>query len=468
MCNGEGMEGRSKNIRILIVEPDDINRANLRHLLEREDYRTSSTIRGTVALENLKRNHFHILFSNLTTADMDGIELMQQARRLRPDLEVIFVTDQATVETAVESMMAGAFSYLPRPFSIEHLYSLVDQALEKTMIRREIRLRHHEIGKEKGIQFIGQAPSIVQLKSDIAEIAQLDCNVLITGETGTGKELVASTIHALSQRADQCFLPINCSALTEELMLNELFGHEKEAFTGASRFRTGLFESANGGIILLDEIGEMPPAMQVKLLRVLQEKKIMRVGGTRQIDVDVRVLAATNRDLQEEVKKKSFRQDLYYRINVVSIEIPPLRWRRDDIPLLVDHFLAKYLLPKQHVKCIAPESMDILMNYDYPGNVRELENIIERSLAMCREQEIQPYHLPPELNQPQTTLIPPLKEKLYATRTLEEHERNYILSVLSRCNGNRTKAAKKLGIDRVSLWRKLKKYEAQGVDISVL
>jgi DNA-binding NtrC family response regulator len=462
------MATKSKNIRILIVEPDDLNRRNLRHLLKREGYMTFCTVRGEVGLEELKQHHIHILFANLQLDDMDGIQLMQRARRLRPDLEVIFVTDQATVDTAVETMMAGAFSYMPRPFSIEHLFSLVDQALEKTMIRREIRRRHHEIGQEKGIQFIGQSPSIIQLKSDIAEIAQLDCNVLITGETGTGKELVASTIHALSHRADQRFLPINCSALTEELMLNELFGHEKEAFTGASRFRTGLFESADGGIILLDEIGEMPLAMQAKLLRVLQEKKIMRVGGTRQIDVDVRILAATNRELQDEVKNKNFRQDLYYRVNVVSIEIPPLRWRRDDIPLLIDHFLAKYLLPNQHVKCISPESLDILMNYDYPGNVRELENIIERSLAMCREQEIQPYHLPPELNQPQTDLIPPLREELYAIQTLEEHERNYILSVLSRCRGNRTKAAKSMGIDRVSLWRKLKKYEQQGVDLSEL
>ena len=460
------MAGKKKNIRILIVEPDDINRENIRHLLEREGYSTSCTVRGTIALEKLKQQYFHLLFSNLQTVDMDGIQLMEQAKRLRPDLEVIFVTDRVSVETAVQSMMAGAFSYLPRPFSIEHLFSLVDQALEKTMTRREIRLRHHELKKERGIQFVGQSQAILQLKSDIAEIAQLDCNVLITGETGTGKELVASTIHALSHRADQRFLPINCSALTEELMLNELFGHEKEAFTGASRFTTGLFESANGGTILLDEIGEMPMTMQAKLLRVIQEKKIMRVGGTRQIDVDVRILAATNRNLQKEVKNRNFRQDLFYRLNVVSIDLPPLRWRRDDIPLLVDHFLAKYLLPEQHVKCISPEAMDILINYDYPGNVRELENIIERSLAMCREQEIQPYHLPPELNQPQTMLVPPLREELYAIRTLEEHERNYIISVLSRCNGNKTKAAKSLGIDRVSLWRKIKKYQQQGVDFS--
>ncbi len=453
---------KNKNIHVLITEPDDINRVNIRHLLEREGYQTFSTTTGTDTLEELKRHHYHILFSNLQTADMDGIDLMKHAKRIRSDLEIIFVTDSATIETAVTAMMAGAFSYLPRPFSIEHFFELVNKALEKTIIRREIRNRHQEIRKERGIQFVGRSPSIVQLKSEIAEIAQLDCNVLITGETGTGKELVASTIHALSQRADQRMLPINCSALTEDLMLNELFGHEKDAFTGASRFRTGLFESANRGTILLDEIGEMPMTMQAKLLRVLQEKKIIRVGGTRQIDVDARVLAATNRELLEEVKKGNFRQDLYYRINVVSIEIPPLRWRRDDIPLLVEHFLAKYLLPERHVKYISPDSLEILMNYDYPGNVRELENIIERSLAMCREQEIQPYHLPPELEQPQSELIPPIREELIATRTLEEHERNYIQSVIARTQGNKTKAAEILGINRVSLWRKMKKYQEQG------
>ncbi len=459
------MPEKRKKGRILIVDPDDINRKNIGHLLEREGYQTSKTIDGTVALNELRHHHFHILFANLQLADMEGIQLMQQARQLQPDLEVIFITDQATVESAVRCMMAGAFSYLPRPFSIEHFFSLVGKALEKTLIRREIRRQHQEIRQDKGIQFIGQAPAVVQLKSDIAEIAQLDCNVLITGETGTGKELVASTIHALSRRANERFLPINCSALTDELMLNELFGHEKEAFTGATQFRTGLFESANGGIILLDEIGEMPMSMQAKLLRVLQEKKIMRVGGTRQIDVDVRILAATNRDLIDEVKNKNFRQDLYYRINVVSIEIPPLRWRRDDIPLLIQHFLAKYLLPEHNVKCISPEALDLLMAYDYPGNVRELENIIERSQAMCREQEIQPCHLPSELDQPQTMLIPPVREDVYAARTLEEHERNYIISVLSRVNGNKTKAAGILGIDRVSLWRKLKKYQQQGIDL---
>jgi DNA-binding NtrC family response regulator len=453
------------NINVLVIDPENTQRETLCYLLEQEGFRTDGTPSGLLAIEKLKKRHFHILFTEMDTDDLPAIALIDRAKRVRPDIEVIVLGREDSVDVAVNVMMEGAFSYLTRPFSMERFFSLVGKAVEKTTRRRSIRQQHQEISRQKGIQFIGETPAILQLKADIAEIAQLDCNVLITGETGTGKELVASTIHALSGRANERFLPINCSALTEELMLNELFGHEKEAFTGASKFRTGLFESANRGTILLDEIGEMHMSMQAKLLRVLQEKKIIRVGGTRQIDIDVRILAATNRDLQEEVKAKNFRPDLYYRINVVSLEIPPLRWRREDIPLLIQHFLAKYLVPNQQVKNISPEALDILLAYDYPGNVRELENIIERSLAMCREPEIQPYHLPPELNQADAVLIPPVREDSYPKQTLAEHERNYIFSVLSRTNGNKSRAAKLLGIDRVSLWRKLKKYEQEGITL---
>jgi len=453
------------NINVLVIDPEKTQRETLCYLLEQEGFRTDSTASGSVAIEKLKKKHFHVLFVDLITYDLAASELIHLAKRVRPDVEVIVLGKKSNVDLAVNIMMEGAFAYLPRPFARERFFALLNQALEKTTRRRTIRKQHKEISRQRGIQFIGETPAILQLKADIAEIAQLDCNVLITGETGTGKELVASTIHALSDRSQERFLPINCSALTEELMLNELFGHEKEAFTGASKFRTGLFESANRGTILLDEIGEMPMSMQARLLRVLQEKKIIRVGGTRQIDINVRILAATNRDLQEEVREKNFRQDLYYRINVVSLEIPPLRWRRDDIPLLIQHFLAKYLVSNQQAKNISPEALDILLSYDYPGNVRELENIIERSLAMCREPEIQPYHLPPELNQAEPVFIPPVREDSYPRQTLAEHERNYILSILARTGGNRTRAAKLLGIDRVSLWRKLKRYEQEGFSL---
>jgi transcriptional regulator with PAS, ATPase and Fis domain len=287
---------------------------------------------------------------------------------------------------------------------------------------------------------------------------------LITGETGTGKELVARTIYELSPRVDKRFLPINCGAMTEELMANELFGHEKDAYTDAGAMRHGLLESANGGVVLFDEIGEMPITMQVKLLRVLQERKIIRVGGTKEIPIDLRVLAATNRDLKEEIQKGTFRQDLYYRLNVVNLHIPPLRERKDDIALLVNYFLAKYSMPGQSTKSISREALQRLEDYDYPGNTRELENIIERSLALCDSSEVKPHHLPSDLHRTLAVHVPYIQES-NPSKSLGENEREYILSVLKSVDGNRTKASKVIGIDRVSLWRKLKKYEKDGFDL---
>jgi DNA-binding NtrC family response regulator len=332
------------------------------------------------------------------------------------------------------------------------------------MLLREISRLKRRIKTQQGTtQFIGQNPAILELKDAIVRFAQLDCNILITGETGTGKELVARTIYELSPRANKRFLPINCGAMTEELMVNELFGHEKDAYTDAGGLRSGLLESANGGVVLFDEIGEMPLTMQVKLLRVLQERKIIRVGGTKEIPIDIRVLAATNRDLKEEVQKKTFRQDLYYRLNVVNLHIPPLRDRKDDIPLLVNYFLAKHP-PSEGSKSISREALRRLQCYDYPGNARELENIIERSLALCDTSEIQPYHLPSDLSSSPSFHLPNI-EAVKTSQSLDENEREYILSVLKSVDGNKTQAAKIIVIDRVSLWRKLKKYENSGIDM---
>jgi transcriptional regulator with PAS, ATPase and Fis domain len=338
--------------------------------------------------------------------------------------------------------------------------------MEKTLLKREINQLQQRIRAKKGVtQFIGHNPEIRKLKDSIAQFAQLDSNILITGETGTGKELVARTIYELSPRANKRFLPINCGAMTEELMLNELFGHEKEAYTGAGKMRKGLLESATGGVVLFDEIGEMPLSMQVKLLRVLQEKKIIRVGGTDEISIDVRILAATNRDLLEEAQKARFRQDLYYRLNVISLHIPPLRERKDDIPLLVNHFLAKHVPSDGEVRCIAPDALLRLQGYNFPGNVRELENIVERSLAICGESDIQVHHLPAEFGNYQAIDIHQMQPAAAPTKSLEENEREYILSVLKNLDGNKTQAAKIIGIDRVSLWRKLKRYKNNGFDV---
>ena len=329
-----------------------------------------------------------------------------------------------------------------------------------------------QILAKKGVtQFIGHNNKILKLKDDIALFAQLDCSVLIIGETGTGKELVARTIHELSPRSDRRFMPINCAALTEELVLNELFGHEKDAYTGASQTQRGLFETADGGVVLLDEIGEMPLPIQAKILRVLQDKKLYRVGGTKEIPVDFRIIAATNRDLEEEISRKRFRQDLYFRLNVATLHIPPLRERREDIHQLVYHFLGKYPSSNHQVGTISPEALKVLEEYDFPGNVRELENIIERALAICDGPAIERQHLPRGLNRQNSEHMPRITEAERAPaplKSLQENERDYIVHILKSVGGNKTKAAKLMGIDRVSLWRKLSKYKEEGLDIDRL
>lgn len=443
----------------MVVDDEIINLQNISHILKADGYFVETAASGMEAVEKVSNGLYDLIITDLKMADMDGVQVMEAAQNMLPEVEVIIVTGYATVNSAVEAMAKGAFYYLPKPIKLKELRVLVKKALEKVVLKNEITRLKQKIMAKKGVtQFVGHNPAILKLKDDIAQVAQLECNVLIHGETGTGKELVARTIYELSPRASKRFLPINCAALTEELMLNELFGHEKDAFTGASKGRKGLLESADEGVVLLDEIGEIPLTMQVKLLRVLQEKKIIRVGGTNEIPIDIRILSATNKDLQEEAKAGRFRQDLYYRLNVVSLIIPPLRDRKDDIPQLVRHFLAKYPVIDGTMKSINPEALSALQEYDYPGNVRELENIIERSLAMSNEPEIKPQHLPQEINKYKRTSPQPTQPERPAC-SLEESERDHIMSVLKTVDGNKTKAASVLGIDRVSLWRKLKKYQ---------
>jgi len=453
-------------ISILLVDDEVISLQNVGHFLEQQEFQVTTAASGSEAMGLLSHAHFDLVITDLKMGDVDGVQVMKTAQELHPEIEVIIVTGYATVNSAVDAMAQGAFYYLPKPIKLKELHALVLRATEKTFLRREISRLKQRIKAQQGTtQFIGQNPEILKLKDSIAHFAQLDCNILITGETGTGKELVARTIYELSPRADKRFLPINCGAMTEDLMINELFGHEKDAYTDAGALRKGLLESANGGVVLFDEIGEMPLTMQVKLLRVLQEKKIIRVGGTKEIPIDVRLLAATNRDLKEEVEKGTFRQDLYYRLNVVNLHIPPLRDRLDDVPLLVNYFLAKFSLPGGRTKSMSREALHRLENYDFPGNARELENIIERSLALCDDTEIQPHHLPPDLNSTPHFPLPDI-QPVNPRKSLEENQREYILSVLRSVDGNKTKAAKIIGIDRVSLWRKLKKYEQKGINIT--
>ncbi len=461
---------KKEQIKILLVDDEIINLENIRHYLIKQGYSLQIAENGYTAIELIDNHLFDLIITDLKMEGMDGCQVMEYCKQKLPEAEVIIMTGYATVNSAVDAMARGAYYYLPKPIKLQELKTLVEKALEKKMLRREVSELKQQIMAKKGVtQFVGHHDKILKLKDDITTFSQLDCNILIIGETGTGKELVARTIHELSTRSDKRFMPINCAALSEELVLNELFGHEKDAFTGASQVHHGLFETTNGGVILLDEIGEMPMIMQAKILRVLQEKKLYRIGGTKEIPVDFRILAATNKNLENEVAEKRFRQDLYYRLNVATIHIPPLRERKEDIQLLVYHFLGKYPTADNLVKTISAEALEILYRYDYPGNVRELENTIERALAICRGPTIEPCHLPARFNNAGDPPSPYTPEKVeHVTKSLHENERDYILRILKSVNGNKTQAAKLMGIDRVSLWRKLNKYKEEGLDIDCL
>ncbi len=443
--------------RILIVDDESIARENLAFILAKEGYATVTAENGAAAFRELEKGEFDLVFTDLRMGQIDGLQVLERTRELYPDTEVIILTGYATVATAVEAMQKGAYHYLAKPYQNEEVRILAKKALEKRALRLQVQELQREVRSQKvAPQLIGKNAKIEALRHTIAQIAPTDCSVLIFGETGTGKELVARAIHALSPRADKRFLAINCGAFSEDLLANELFGHEKEAFTGARGVKKGLLESAPGGTVFLDEIADMPPAMQVKLLRVIQEKTLLRVGGTVEIPVDIRLLAATNKDLKQEVERGAFRQDLYYRLNVVTLSVPPLSERKDDIPLLCQHFLHKFAKTQgKPVDRISREVMDILLAYEFPGNVRELENIMERAVTLCSGPVIELKHLAPDLQQRQFQVRRRRRQEL---PTLEDNEREYIIWVLSQVDGNKTRAAEILGIDRVSLWRKLKRY----------
>ncbi|MEW6387679.1 MAG: sigma-54 dependent transcriptional regulator [Thermodesulfobacteriota bacterium] len=447
-----------KKARILIVEDELIARENLDHVLTKEGYDTVAVESGLRAFQELEKADFDLVITDLRMQQVDGLQVLERTKEVAPDTEVIMITGYATVSTAVEAMQKGAYHYLAKPYKIEEVRILVKKALEKRFLKQEVTELKKQVELHQGVPLIiGKSPKIVELKKTVQQIAPTDCNVLILGETGTGKELVAKAIHHLSPRAEKRFLAINCGAFSEELLANELFGHEKEAFTGARGVKKGLLEVAPGGTILLDEIGDMPLSMQVKLLRVLQDKTLIRVGGTTEIPVDIRLIAATNKDLKKEVEHGTFRQDLYYRLNVVTLSVPPLAERRDDIPLLCQHFLEKFTEAQgKQITAISPEVMEILMSYEFPGNIRELENIIERAVTLSAGPTIEVEHLSPDMQQ---RLFQVQRRQKRDFLTLEENEKDYITWVLSQVNGNKTRAAEIMGIDRVSLWRKMKRYD---------
>ena len=450
----------SDKASILVVDDERIAARNLEHLLKKEGYDLCTAQSGAAALALLEQRPFDVVLTDLRMEKVDGMQVLARCRTLHPDAEVILVTGYATTESAVQAMKDGAFYYIAKPFRLDEVRKVVAEAVAKIRLKRENRELREQLEQFRGkVTIITQDPGMQHLLALARQIAPTDCNVIVTGESGTGKELLARYLHLHSRRAEGPFLGVNCGALTDELLTNELFGHDKGAFTGAHADKAGLIETAGGGSLFLDEITEMSPAMQVRLLRVIQEREVLRVGGTRAIPVDVRFVAATNRDLQVAVKEGAFRRDLYFRLNVVNLHLPPLAARRGDVPLLAYYFLKKHatLMGRESAE-ISPEALGLLEAYSFPGNVRELENIIERAVAIGAGPVVRDVDLPDDLR---SLTIRVFRRRDGRIPTLEEQERDYIRWVLAETSGNQTAAAQALGIDRVSLWRKLKRFEAE-------
>ncbi|MBZ0097045.1 MAG: sigma-54 dependent transcriptional regulator [Sulfuricella sp.] len=444
--------------KLLIVEDEKVALKNLVHVLKKDGYDVTGAQSGTAALALIEGQSFDVVLTDLKMEKVDGMQVLKKCRERNQETEVIVITGYATAESAVEAMKRGAFYYIAKPFRLEEVRQVVGEALEKIRLKRENRQLREQIESYEGrVKIITQDPAMLRLLEMARQVAPTDCNVLITGESGTGKELFARYLHYNSTRADGPFLAVNCGAFSEQLLSNELFGHEKGAFTGALTLKKGLIESAEGGTLFLDEITEMSSAMQVKLLRVIQEREVLRLGGTSPVKADARYIAATNRDMQEVTKDGTFRQDLFFRLNVVNLHIPPLCERSGDVALLSYFFLKKFaVLMKKEVTEISPEAMAILESHDFPGNVRELENIIERGVAINTGHIIEAAHLPDNLRE---LSVRAFRKKEGRISSLEEQERAYIRWVLNEVGGNQTLAAQMLGINRVSLWRKLKAYE---------
>jgi len=445
-------------IEVLVVDDDRRSLEDLERILTQEGYGVSTCLSEEEAKTRLEETDFDLVLVDVGHRNIDELAVLHRVKEISPNTEVIILTAAATVSTAVEAMKKGAFHYLSKPFNDNQLLLVVKSALDKRILRLEVQ-ELRGIVTDKGYlnDLIGKNPKIQQLKKEIGRVAPMDCTVLVQGETGTGKEMVSRIIHRMSYRNERKFLAVNCGSLNKEILSNELFGHEKEAFSGAQRVKQGVFEAISGGVLLLDEIGEMPHSMQVQLLRVLQEKTVIRVGGTREIPVDVRVLAATNKNLRKQIAAGKFREDLYYRLNVFTLRIPPLRERKDDIPLFCRYFLEKYARTFQKkVEEISDEAMDLFFNYSFPGNVRELENIIERAVVLADGRVVTPGHLPRRVQE--AVREQPGPERETQMISLTEMEKRHIRDVLRSTRGRKGEAARILGIDRATLWRKMKRY----------
>ncbi|MEJ5378133.1 MAG: sigma-54 dependent transcriptional regulator [bacterium] len=450
-----------KPLELLIVEDESSQRQMLAGFLRKQGHQVAEAQDGPRALDLLRERTFDVVVMDQKMPGMSGLEVLEQAKKIQPDLDVLMVTAFGTVESAVEAMKKGAFDYVTKPIDLEELLITLGRVAERRTLIRENDLLRERL-REKGVdpgEMIYKSPEMAEVVNLAGRVAPSKAAVLILGESGTGKELLARLIHSLSPRSQKPMVTVNCAALPESILESELFGHEKGAFTGAIQRRIGRFEQADGGTLFLDEIGDLSPPVQVKLLRFLQEGEFQRVGGTTTLHADVRLISATHKDLESAIKEGSFREDLFYRLNVVTIKVPPLRERRQDIRPLVEHFLKRYARDNgKKIQGVSREAMDLLYKYDYPGNVRELENIVERAVVITRDTVIQSQDLPFGLRTKETVFSEQVEEKKGLRAAVESLERRLIEKAMLEARFNQSKAAKILGLSERMLRYKLKKY----------
>ncbi len=444
--------------KILVVDDHESMRESLINSIEREGFIVKGVESGEKAIESISLEHFDLVITDLKMPDISGLEVIRKVKKISPSTEIILITAYGSISTAVEAIKCGAYDYITKPFESEEILLNIERALEKKMLLDRVSLLERELKDKYNFEgIIGKSPEILEVLKTVSKVCRVDSSILITGESGTGKELIARAIHYNSPRRNKPIVTLNCGAVPENLHESELFGHKKGSFTGAISDKTGLIEEAHKGTLLLDEVGELSPSAQVKLLRFLQNGEIRRVGENMPRIVDVRIIAMTNKNLKDEVKSKKLREDFYFRLNVIQIHLPPLRERKSDIKLLINYYLKKFSekMGKPDIK-ISRRAISLLENYKWPGNIRELENVLERAVALDEDGNITPYDLPDEISGEENIgIIEKAKKKKLS---LAEIEKEYILQILEECKNNRKKTAELLGITKATLWRKLKQY----------
>ncbi len=456
----------SSGASILVVDDEPLIRMTVQDALAAEGFKVTTAESGQKGVDLFRNKHVDVVITDLRLPDLDGIQILKEVKLLNPETQVVMITAYGSIDSAVQAMKEGASDYLTKPFAMDELLLIIRRILRMKQLEDENVSLRKKVEERYGLEgLVGKSPQMLKIYELIETVAQTDTTVMISGESGTGKELAANAIHFQSSRKKAPFVKVNCAALPETLLESELFGHEKGAFTGALRQRKGRFEMADGGTLFLDEIGDISPGIQVKLLRVLQERQFERVGGNETLSVDVRLICATQKDLKEEIRKGTFREDFYYRLNVVPIDLPPLRERREDILLLADHFIDKFSKKMgKEISGLSEDAKTLLLKYPFPGNIRELENMLERAIALIKGKVIQAEDLPDELcGQPSS--IQDVCQRLKGSKPLASatrlFEKEYIQSVLEKTKGKKGEAAENLGISRKTLWEKIKELEIE-------